>query len=61
MPPVSVPGAQSRKNHAISPKGFNSLDTNSRIFLKILIQKILPLGRNTQRLIFSSIFYSNFH
>ena len=29
LPPVSVPGAQSRKNDAIPPKWFNSLDTNS--------------------------------
>ena len=29
MSPVSVPGAKSRKNDAIPPKWFNSLDTNS--------------------------------
>ena len=31
LPPVSVPGAQSWKNEAISQKWFNSLDTNSRL------------------------------
>ena len=30
-PPVSVPVAQSRKNNAIAPKWFNSLDTNSSL------------------------------
>ena len=29
--PVSVPGAQSRKNNAIAPKWFYSLDTNSTL------------------------------
>jgi hypothetical protein len=31
--PVSVSGAQSRKNAAIAPKWFNSLDTNFRFIL----------------------------
>ena len=31
VPPLSVPGAQSRKNDAILPKWFNSLDTNSTL------------------------------
>ena len=35
-PPVSVPGAQSRKNDAIAPKSLNSLDTNLELQIRAL-------------------------
>ena len=37
LPPVSVPGAQSWKNDAIPPTGFNSLDTNSKHFPRVFV------------------------